>query len=46
MNKDRKVLGQLKDIVDIQREYEIVDRKKFEEEKRNRGTGVGVSLNN
>ena len=33
MNKDRKVLGQLKDIVDIQREYEIVDRKKFEEEK-------------
>ena len=46
MNKDRKILGQLKDIVDIQREYEIVDRKKFEEEKRNRGTGVGVSLNN
>ena len=46
MNKDRRTLGQLKDIVDIQREYEIVDRKKFEEEKRNRGTGVGVSLNN
>ena len=46
MNKDRRILGQLKDIVNIQREYEIVDRKKFEEEKRNRGTGVGVSLNN
>lgn len=46
MNKDRKILGQLKDMVDIQREYEIVDRKKFEEEKRNRGTGVGISLNN
>ena len=46
MNKDRKVLGKLKDIVDIDREYEIVDKKKFEEEKRNRGSNVGVSLNN
>ena len=46
MNKDRKVLGKLRDIVDIEREYNEVDRRKFEEEKRNRGKGVSVSLNN
>ena len=46
MNKDRKVLGKLRDIVDIEREYNEVDRRKFEEEKKNRGSGVGVSLNN
>jgi hypothetical protein len=46
MNKDRKVLGKLRDIVDIEREYNEVDKRKFEEEKRNRGKGVSVSLNN
>jgi hypothetical protein len=46
MNKDRKVLGKLRDIVDIEKEYNEVDRRKFEEEKRNRGKGVSVSLNN
>ena len=46
MNKDRKVLGKLRDIVDIEREYEIVDKKKFEEEKKLRGSGVGISFNN
>ena len=46
MNKDRKVLGKLRDIVDIEREYNEVDRRKFEEEKKNRGSSVSVSLNN
>jgi hypothetical protein len=46
MNKDRKVLGKLRDIVDIEKEYNEVDRRKFEEEKRNRGKGINISLNN
>jgi nucleoside-triphosphatase THEP1 len=45
-NKDRKVLGKLKDVVDIDFEYNIVDKMKFEEEKNNRGSSVSVSLNN
>ena len=45
-NKDRKVLGKIRDLVDIEREYEIVDRIKFDEEKKNRGKGVSVSFNN
>lgn len=45
-NKDRKVLGKINSIVNINREYNIVDNMKFKEEKRNRGNNITVNLNN
>ena len=45
-NKNRKVLGKINSICDINREYNIVDNMKFEEEKRNRGNNITVNLNN
>ena len=45
-NKDRKILGKINSVVDIKREYNIVDSLKFEEEKRNRGNNIKISLNN
>lgn len=45
-NKNRKVLGKINNVVDIKREYNIVDSMKFEEEKRTRGNNITVSLNN
>jgi hypothetical protein len=45
-NKDRKVLGKINSICDINKEYNIVDNMKFEEEKRNRGNNIRVNLNN
>ena len=45
-NKDMETINKIKSIVDIKREFEIVDKMKFEEMKRNRGSSVSVSLNN
>ena len=45
-NKDRLILGRLKNVVDINNEYNIVDRIKFEEEKNVRGNNIKMSLNN
>lgn len=45
-NKDRLTLGRLKNVVDINNEYNIVDRIKFEEEKKIRGNNIKMSLNN
>ena len=45
-NKDRLILGRLKNVVDINNEYNIVDRIKFEEEKKIRGNNIKMSLNN
>ena len=45
-NKDRTTLGKLRDVVDIEREYNEVDRLKFEEEKRMRGQNITMNLNN
>ena len=45
-NKDRLTLGRLKNVVDINNEYNIVDRIKFEEEKNVRGNNIKMSLNN
>ena len=45
-NKDRRVLGKINSICDINKEYNIVDNIKFEEEKRNRGNNIRVNLNN
>jgi len=45
-NKDRKVLGKINSICDINKEYNIVDNMKFEEEKRIRGNNIRVNLNN
>tara|TARA_Y100000385_G_C13084974_1_gene635976 strand:- start:1643 stop:2062 length:420 start_codon:yes stop_codon:yes gene_type:complete len=45
-NKDRRVLGKINSICDINKEYNIVDNMKFEEEKRNRGNNIRVNLNN
>ena len=45
-NNDRLILGRLKNVVDINNEYNIVDRIKFEEEKNVRGNNIKMSLNN
>ena len=45
-NKNRSVLGKINSVCDIKREYNIVDKLKFEEEKKNRGNNIRVNLNN
>ena len=45
-NKDRKTLGMINNVCDINHEYNIVDRIKFDEEKRNRGQNITMNLNN
>ena len=45
-NKDRKTLGMINNICDINHEYNIVDRIKFDEEKRTRGQNITMNLNN
>ena len=45
LNKDRRTLYEIKELVDINREFNEVDRLKFEDEKRNRGM-LNVNMNN
>lgn len=45
-NKDRKTLGKINSVCNINQEYNIVDSLKFEEEKRNRGKNITMNLNN
>ena len=45
-NKDRKTLGKINSVCNINQEYNIVDSLKFEEEKRNRGKNITINLNN
>lgn len=45
-NLSMEELHKLRNIVNIQPEFERLDKEKFEEIKRNRGTTVGTSLTN
>jgi hypothetical protein len=45
-NKDMGVINKIRNLVNINVEYNIVDKLKFEESKRKRGSDINYSLNN